>query len=173
MIITANKVFTFDNQPQNITQCSRTILAYLEPMLAQRGQARALLLRSKFIIGELLNNAVKHSGAEETQIHIEWKENTLTISKVDTGAPFNLVAEIAKQDAQLIVSSDVMHLLYAVKRDENTVSFFCKENLTFELDVNKLAEHLGLLIITKAADEFTYNYQDHTNIFTVKLNLGR
>jgi len=171
--MTATKVFTFDNQPENITQCSRTILGYLEPLLTQNGQARALLLRAKFIIGELLNNAVKHSGTNETQIEIDLSDKVLVIKKIDTGAPFNLVSKIEKQDAQLIVSSDVMHLLYAIKKDENTVSFFCKENLTFELDVNKLAEHLGLLIITKAADEFTYHYQKPTNVFTVRLNLSR
>jgi len=171
--MTATKAFTFDNQPENITQCSRTILGYLEPLLTQLGQARALLLRAKFITGELLNNAVKHSGTEQTQITVELSDKVLTISKIDTGMPFNLVGEIEKQDAQLIVSSDAMHLLYAIKKGENTVSFFCKENLTFELDVNKLAEHLGLLIITKAADEFTYYYQKPTNVFTVKLNLGR
>lgn len=171
--MTANKVFLFDNQPGSITQCSRTILGYLEPLLTTNGQARALLLRAKFIVGELLNNAVKHSGAHETSIEVELDDKALIINKVDTGKPFNLVSEIEKQDAQLIVSSDVMHLLYAIKKDENTVSFFCKENLTFELDVNKLAEHLGLLIITKAADEFTYHYRKPTNIFRVKLNLGR
>jgi anti-sigma regulatory factor (Ser/Thr protein kinase) len=171
MIVT--KAFTFDNQPENITQCSRTILGYLEPLLTQLGQARALLLRAKFIVGELLNNAVKHSGTNHTEVTVTLNDKTLTISKIDTGAPFDLVSEIEKQDAQLIVSSDAMHLLYAIKKDESTVSFFCKENLTFELDVNKLAEHLGLLIITKAADEFTYHYQKPTNIFTVKLNLGR
>jgi len=171
--MTANYVFTFDNRPENITQCSRTILAYLEPLLTENGQSRALLLRAKFIVGELLNNAVKHSGTEKTDIEVSLEEKVLTINKIDTGAPFNLVSKIEKQDAQLIVSSDVMHLLYAIKKDENSVSFFCKENLTFELDVNKLAEHLGLLIITKAADEFTYHYHQPTNIFTVKLNLSR
>jgi|GEM_PF-2664912 len=169
----AYKVFTFDNRPESITQCSRTVLGYLEPLLTKNGQARALLLRAKFIIGELLNNAVKHSGAKETRIEVELNDVALIMNKVDTGTPFNLVSEIEKQDAQLIVSSDVMHLLYAIKKDENSVSFFCKENLTFELDVNKLAEHLGLLIITKAADEFTYHYLKPKNIFTVKLNLCR
>lgn len=171
--MTATTAFTFDNQPENITQCSRTILGYLEPLLTQNGQARALLLRAKFIVGELLNNAVKHSGTNQTQIEIHLSDKALVIKKIDTGTPFNLVSKIEKQDAQLIVSSDVMHLLYAIKKDENTVSFFCKENLTFELDVNKLAEHLGLLIITKAADEFTYHYLKPTNVFTVKVNLGR
>jgi anti-sigma regulatory factor (Ser/Thr protein kinase) len=169
----ATQVFTFDNQPKSITHCSQTILAYIEPLLTNNGQARALLLRAKFIIGELLNNAVKHSGTHQTKITVELIDQILTISKIDNGAPFNLVAEIEKQDAHLIVSSDVMHLLYAIKKDENTVGFFCKENLTFELDVNKLAEHLGLLIITKAADEFTYHYQKPTNTFNVKLNLSR
>lgn len=168
----ANTVFKFDNQAASISTCSRQMLAHLEPLLAPYGQARALMLRAKFIIAEFLNNAVKHSGTHETTFNIQLEERSLTISKEDDGAAFNLITELEKQDEQLVVSSDAMHLLYAVKKDELTVSFYCKENFTFELDVNKLAEHLGLLIITKAADEFTYRYNDTLNKFTVKLNLG-
>jgi anti-sigma regulatory factor (Ser/Thr protein kinase) len=144
----------------------------MEPLLTEGGKARALLLRAKFIIAELLNNAVKHSGTEQTTLTIELHEKSLFIRKADTGMPFNLIVELERQDEQLMVSSDAMHLLYAVKRDDAVVSFYCKENLTFELDVNKLAEHLGLLIITKAADEFTYRYNKPQNLFTAKLNLG-
>ena len=170
--MTASQSFTFDNQAANISVCSRQMLDYLEELLAKYGLSRAIKLRAKFIIAELLNNAVKHSGTHESILEIGLEEKMLSISKKDEGKPFDLVAEIEKKDAQLMVSSDAMHLLYAVKKEDHIVSFFCKENLTFELDVNQLAEHLGLLIITKAADEFTYRYHAPTNLFCAQIKLG-
>lgn len=170
--MTASQQFTFDNQAANIGVCSKQMLSYLDELLAKYGLPRAAKLRAKFIIAELLNNAVKHSGTNQTTLTIELGERVLIISKTDEGKPFDLVAEIEKKNAQLMVSSDAMHLLYAVKKDDHIVSFFCKENLTFELDVNQLAEHLGLLIITKAADEFTYRYHKPVNHFCAQIKLG-
>jgi anti-sigma regulatory factor (Ser/Thr protein kinase) len=124
--------FTFNNEAAHISAFTREILAHMEPLLAERGKARALLLRAKFIIAELLNNAVKHSGTQHTILTIEMQEKSLLISKTDSGAPFNLIGKLEQQDEQLMVSSDAMHLLYAVRRDDATVSFYCKENLTFD-----------------------------------------
>lgn len=148
------------------------MLDYLDSLLATHGLSRAVKLRAKFIIAELLNNAVKHSGTEESALEVGLKDNHLYISKKDDGKPFDLVTEIEKKNTQLMVSSDAMHLLYAVKKEDHTVSFYCKENLTFQLDVNQLAEHLGLLIITKAADEFTYHYHKPTNLFCARIKLS-
>ncbi|MDT3404203.1 ATP-binding protein [Mucilaginibacter terrae] len=170
--MTASQSFTFDNQAANITVCSRQMLDYLDELLTTHGLSRAVKLRAKFIIAELLNNAVKHSGTHESTLAIALQEKALLISKTDEGKPFDLVTEIEKKNAQLMVSSDAMHLLYAVKKEDNLVSFYCKENLTFELDVNQLAEHLGLLIITKSADEFTYRYHKPVNVFCAQIKLG-
>ncbi len=165
------ETFEFDNQASNIGALTRQMLGRMEVLLDGHPRTRAVMLRSKFIIAELLNNAVKHSGTELTQFIIKVEPSCVSISKRDKGRPFNLIEHVQAPQDQIVVSADAMHLLYAVVK-EDTVHFFCKENFTLKVDATELSEHMGLLIITKAADEFIYRFEHPENIFCAQLDLS-
>ena len=166
------KIFEFDNQPQNLTGFTRHVLNELSAMLVQYHHEGDLLFKVKVIVTELLNNAIKHSGTQKSKIELHLDSSELIITKSDCGKPFDLNNELQKRNGQVVLSSDAMHLLYAVKEDEAKVRFYCEENLSDAIDFNALAEHMGLLIITKAAQEFTYEYLEPVNLFKVKITLG-
>ncbi|MFD1257355.1 ATP-binding protein [Mucilaginibacter terrae] len=166
------KTLEFNNQPQNITGFTRHVLHELSAMLLQYHHNSDLLFKVKIIVTELLNNAVKHSGTQQTELQLHLHSSELIIIKSDAGKPFDLNSQLQKCNTQVMLSSDAMHLLYAVKENDTRIRFYCEENLADTVDVSLLTEHLGLLIITKAADEFIYEYQENDNLFSAKIKLG-
>jgi anti-sigma regulatory factor (Ser/Thr protein kinase) len=170
-MVKISQAIEFDNDAANIGACARELLGAMESALQGHQKTRAVMLRAKFIIAELLNNAVKHSGTHSTSFEVGVENDTAFISKKDQGNPLNLIGKPQQTKHQFMVSADAMHLLYAVIKDE-TVHFYCKENFTIQANVNELHEHMGLLIITKASDEFTYRFQEPENIFCARLHLG-
>jgi hypothetical protein len=170
MVLT--KMFEFNNRPQDITGFTRHFLDDLTTMLMQYHHEGDLLFKVKTIVTELLNNAVKHSGAQQTTFEVNLDSSTLTIVKKDAGKHFELPLQAKSESNRIVVSHDAMHLLYAVVENEDVIRFFWEDTLADNLDINQLNEHMGLLIITKAANEFTYQYQNPVNLFTVKLSLS-
>jgi two-component sensor histidine kinase len=167
--------FAFPNRAQELFTSLRQILDFVSENLPFNVDAAAINFKLKVIITELLNNAVKHAGTAETVIHIHIDHEKIKIEKTDLGNPFNpngLFEKFTGQKAQL--SQDALHCIYAIIESENFVRFICEEIDNGQLlDINNLSEHFGLLIITKSADEFTYQFDPSSglNTFTVHLKL--
>ncbi len=166
------KTFEFNNQPAGITAFTRLVLNELSAMLLQYHHEGDVLFKVKIIVAELLNNAVKHSGVPQTQLQLHLDDGELLIVKTDSGKPLRFLHNLNKQEQHVVITTDAMHTLYAVSEGEKALRFYCEENLAEKIDPVLLAEHMGLLIITKAAHWFTYRYQQPNNIFKVKINLG-
>ncbi|WP_345949075.1 hypothetical protein ABDD95_19700 [Mucilaginibacter sp. PAMB04274] len=164
--------FDFDNRAEGISAFSHLVLDHLVTQLVECHHDSSLLFKVKFILGELLNNAVKHSGTSKSVFSLEVHKEHLIITKTDNGQPLPYFTAIAsKPNEPLLISYDSIHSLYAVFKNEK-VEFYNTEIDNSDIYINTLSEHMGLLIITKAASEFTYSYRQPANIFTVKLNLG-
>ena len=135
---------------------------------------RELLFKSKFILTELLTNAIKHANTHEVKLNIEIEDKLVKFEKQDFGNPLVLPQIKHEQfNDALIITADVMHTLYAVEK-EGIAYFYCHENAVPSIGTeHDFPEHFGLLIITKAADEFSYHYDSANNIntFTATINL--
>ena len=133
-----------------------------------------LLFKARYIIGELLNNAVKHSGCSKTVFTLTIENDYLTIDKVDEGTKLELMnkAGYLKNGVPTLIMADGLHELYITKESDQLLSFFCREPQNEEVTIQHLHEHMGLLIIAKAADRFTYSFNSPVNTFTATVNLS-
>ena len=132
-----------------------------------------LIFRSKYILTELITNALKHANSNEAFLHLQISEQLVRFIKTDDGNKLSIPAKYDEYKAGYIVTNDIMHTLYAVDK-EDRMFFYCHENNEPILDiVNDFPEHFGLLIITKASDEFYYEHQPSINLntFSVTINL--
>jgi hypothetical protein len=165
----AGKQFIFDNHTANLTPFTKEILAYVAAQLPTANEK--LLFRAKFVITELLTNALKHSGMGQSWLNITVDGKLLYITKKDLGAPLPLVAGIEHLPGDRSpISCDAMHILYAVHGQGQEVHFICEEGNCNELDIHEIIEHFGLIIITKSSDRFTYRYLNGENLFTVLMS---
>ncbi|MBS7566251.1 hypothetical protein KHS38_17720 [Mucilaginibacter sp. Bleaf8] len=164
--------FTFDTRSGSLMPLTEQVLDCIALQLQNYAEAEDILFRAKYIIIELLTNALKHSGTGEAHLSVVISADELQIIKADAGNPLPLLnAAMPTGQTRVMVAYDVMHTLYAVLGEE--VRFVCEENALENLDISKIHEHFGLLIITKTADEFSYRYRKPDNIFTAKLRLYR
>ncbi len=132
-----------------------------------------LIFRSKYILTELITNALKHSDASAAYLNLVITDNKVTFIKTDDGNKLTIPTAYDEYKAGYIVTNDIMHTLYAIDKGDR-MFFYCQDNDEPILDiVNDLPEHFGLLIITKASDEFYYSHHAATNLntFSVTINL--
>ncbi|NCD72246.1 ATP-binding protein [Mucilaginibacter agri] len=132
-----------------------------------------VLFKSKFILTELLTNAIKHANTDEVILNLEITDSLVRFIKTDHGTPMNFPGlENKSFEGGIIITADIMHTLYAVEQN-GRLCFYCHENSAPTININDFPEHFGLLIITKAADEFCYQYnkQNHANTFTASINI--
>jgi two-component sensor histidine kinase len=179
MPATISNTFIFSNSSQSLVTSLRQILDFISGNLPRHTDAANINFKVKVIIAELLNNALKHAGNTKTSFHIFIDNKNIRIEKADFGNRFNpgtlttLTADNKGLKVQL--SSDALHRLYAFIETETQIRFFCEENENSNMpDINAINEHFGLLIITKSADDFTYQYDQTSglNTFTVCLKLN-
>jgi anti-sigma regulatory factor (Ser/Thr protein kinase) len=166
--------FEFDNQASSISSFSHQLLECLVSRLMNHHHDGHLLFKARYIIGELLNNAVKHSGCSKTVFTLTIEKDCLIIAKSDEGCKLELMnkAGYLKDDVPTLVTADGLHELYVIKENDRLLSFFCREPKTEEITIEHLHEHMGFLIIAKAADRFTYCFDNPVNTFTATLNLN-
>jgi hypothetical protein len=150
------------------------MLALIKTNIPANTGMHELLFKSKFILTELLTNAIKHANSNDVGLNLEITDTFVRFIKTDYGSPFVLqqINDEQFKDA-LIVTADVMHTLYA-KEEGGDLHFYCHENEAPSIDIDHdFPEHFGLLIITKAADDFYYQYNPElqANIFTATINL--
>lgn len=150
------------------------ILLLIKTNIPNGEGTRELLFKSKFILTELLTNAIKHANTHEVKLNIEIEDGLVKFEKQDHGNPLILPKVKDHQfENAIIVTADVMHTLYAVEKD-GVAYFYCHENTAPFIDTeNDFPEHFGLLIITKAADEFSYQYntENNLNTFTATISI--
>jgi hypothetical protein len=172
--VLVNKSFTlahFNSIPANLLE---EILLLIKTNIPTGEGTRELLFKSKFILTELLTNAIKHANTHEVKLNIEIKDGLVRFEKQDYGNPLILPKVKNNQfENAIIVTADVMHTLYVVEKGD-TAYFYCHENTAPLIDTESdFPEHFGLLIITKAADEFSYQYNSENNLnkFTATVSI--
>ncbi|KAA0993776.1 ATP-binding protein [Dyadobacter aurulentus] len=142
--------------------------------------------RFKWVVTEMLTNAIKHSGVDACRLSIESDADNLVLEKEDAGVPLSLrdpngSTQISwpLKDALLpadfqIYQNGIESLLLTATSRTNAV-FSVKEVGNSDLPPvsDTLSEHFGLLILAKAADKFEYEYdvQRGINKFRCVFNL--
>lgn len=169
----ATRQFEFSNRIDSLTAVLKRILKFINDTSPTETEVAALLFKAKIIIIELLTNSLKHSNSESTLIHVNMDEKGLIITKLDNGNPLSLLADTNSSQQKIPVSNDILHTLYARSKMKDQIHFSYEENKMNDIvKTNDIVEHFGLLIITKAADEFIYTYSHQTkeNAFIVTIN---
>ena len=178
MTYSAEQKFLVPDAPGRLTACLKEILIFVRQQINNNTLSESLIFRTKIIVTELLNNAIKHAVDTETYIKVCINNEQICIVKSDFGAPFsiNAILDFFSQPPgfKVQISKDGLHDLYMVIENQNKIKFICEDNiLNDDIDYNNLLEHYGLLIMAKTADEFTYNYNPYSglNSFNVLINL--
>jgi len=166
--------FEFDNELSSISSFSHQLLECLVSRLMNHHHDEQLIFKARYIIGELLNNAVKHSGCSKTVFTLIIENDCLTIAKADEGNKLELMNKVGylKSGVPTLIMADGLHELYITKESDELLSFFCREPQNEKVTIQHLQEHMGLLIIAKAADNFTYCFNSPVNTFTATVNLN-
>jgi hypothetical protein len=164
--------FEFINVSNNLTSALKEMLEFINDNLVENVPAISLLFKAKIILTELLTNAVKHSFSRSTLIDICVADNCIVLKKTDHGMPLSLIAYANTGEPRIPITNDILHTLYAIPEGNDTIRFACEEATMDDLvAIERIVEHFGLIIITKASDKFVYQYCESTkaNIFTASL----
>lgn len=129
------------------------------------------LAKLKWIITELLTNAVKHSGMEECLLTFEHDTEQLVLEKEDTGKPLMLLENNSgkvitwplpalSEPLEFQIYHNGTDSLKVRSLEPDSAAFFVEQLEDVEMPglLIDTSEHFGLLILTKASDEFTYTY---------------
>jgi anti-sigma regulatory factor (Ser/Thr protein kinase) len=167
--------------PGTVNACLDEIRKKTEPHSIDE----SILSRIKWVITELLTNAVKHSGQAESELNIRISDLELTLQKEDSGKPLNLTAQDNKKIIWPIenlskpidfpIYHNGMDSLCVRTDDAGKAIFFIETMADMEMPglLTDTSEHFGLLIMTKASDAFTYEYDslNKLNRFVCLFNL--
>jgi anti-sigma regulatory factor (Ser/Thr protein kinase) len=167
-----NKQFEFLKSSYHLSSDIQEILGFINNELTSAAPIAELLFKAKIIVTELLTNSLKHAGVNSTIINVKISEHDLSILKIDFGNPLSLIQKNYPVNTKIPISNDILHTLYAILDSGKNIHFFCDEiNMEDILAVENIVEHFGLLIITKAADKFTYHYNEQTkeNLFEITI----
>jgi len=174
----ANK-FLLENNKGSLTTTLKEIIGFVNSNLPVNTALENTIFKVKVVVTELLNNAIKHVRNSETTIHILIDDENIIVKKTDSGNRFRLNSDLlfvdSPQGSKVQLCSDAFHCVYAIFENEHHIKFICEDKLTDDLtDFKEIMEHFGLLIITKAADRFTYEYdqQSGLNTFNVLIRIG-
>ncbi|MBB5394713.1 HAMP domain-containing histidine kinase [Mucilaginibacter sp. AK015] len=137
----------------------------------------------KLVLVEMLTNSLKHSGGGETIIEVAVTGAQIAIKKIDTGNGLTISSNQNLMvwplpgkhygNKVITVYTDASAILNARLTNNCRLQFFIEEvTETGPLDINTLTEHFGLMIITRACDTFTYEFDIDTctNNFTAIIN---
>ena len=161
--------FNFNNTNGNLIPALKQMLEFIGTNL----RSEKIAFSARVILTELLTNSLKHSGSTSSEVDIAISGKSVEITKTDYGRPLSLVTNNQVMPCKVPITNDILHTLYAIAKTTHQLHFVCEENNMDDiLAIDDIVEHFGLLIITKAADNFTYSYDGSTksNIFKVILN---
>nr|WP_067058796.1 ATP-binding protein [Mucilaginibacter sp. L294] len=175
------KTFVFNNHADGLYPLVTDMIAYIHQ---HTKVSEATTARLKMTMVELLTNALKHANQTTTAIKVELKGDKVSIQKKDTGNGMAilcgenllewLLPGMHHAGKIITIYSNGDATLKATLKDNCTLQFFIEETEnTDPVDINTLAEHFGLMIITRACDTFTYHFDIDTcsNNFIVSIAL--
>ena len=147
------------NDPEKIYECTKSILANIQEHVAlDLGYQR----RIKMIVIELITNSIKHASGDLTQIHLTIDHPSLSIQKIEKGVKIEFSAPSPQIPFKELGKTLNVSFSDVKKHDIQPLSpykfQFLKPAETDAVDIDHIPEHFGLYIITKAADQFTYQY---------------
>ncbi|WP_214071955.1 hypothetical protein [Mucilaginibacter sp. dw_454] len=173
-----SKQFLLPNSRQSIKSSVEELLDFIVKQLPDHVNKEAISFKIEVILIELLTNGIKHAGTKETFLDITVSEKNIHIDKKDFGnryQPGNITSLLIYDPGyRELLTKDGLHSMYAVVESDTQIKFVCEEmDDDTPLDVGNLMEHFGLLIITKASDSFTYEYDiaKGLNTFSVFIEL--
>jgi hypothetical protein len=171
--------FVLPNTRESMIESLIEIRAFINEFLPAHAANADLSFKVEIVMTELLTNALKHVTDAETCVRIYLDDSYLSIEKTDFGSQFNPnnFADIFKQAPgyKVLLTYDELNSVYAVLEMNDTVRFICegKKNRN-RIDVNGVGEHFGMIIISRAAEAFTYHYDTSSglNRFNVRMKLS-
>ena len=171
--------FVLPNIRESMIESLREMRAFIYEFLPGHAANEELGFKVEMVITELLTNALKHVKDAETCIRIYLDDNYLTIEKTDFGSQFNPnnFADIFKQAPgyKILLTHDDLNSVYAVLEMNDTVRFICEQEKNKDaVDISGVSEHFGMIIISRAAEAFTYHYDTASglNRFNVRMRLN-
>ncbi|MCC8425414.1 hypothetical protein [Mucilaginibacter sp. UR6-11] len=174
-----SKQFILPNTRQSIKSSVQELLDFVINHLPAHIDKEVISFKIEVILIELLTNGIKHAGTKETLLDITIDDKSINIDKSDFGnryQPGNITSLLIHDSGyKELLTKDGLHSMYAVVENDTRIKFVCEEEGDDDtvIDVSNLMEHFGLLIITKASDNFTYTYNIELglNTFSVLLVL--
>ena len=142
--------------------------------------------RFKWVVTEMLTNAIKHSGVDECTLSIKNDAKSLILEKEDVGFPLRLAEPDGQNHISWPLEGAVLPVNFQIYQngvESLLLTSTSKTNAVFSVKEigdgalppvsATLNEHFGLLILAKAADEFEYEYdaQRGINRFRCVFNL--
>jgi two-component sensor histidine kinase len=170
--------FVLPNTRESMIGSLMEIRAFINEFVPAHATDADLSFKVEMVMTELLTNALKHVKDAETCIRIYLDDNYLTIEKTDFGSQFNPnnFANIFKQAPgyKTLLTHDDLNSVYAVLETNYTVRFICEQADKNGLDINGVGDHFGIIIISRAAEAFTYHYDTASglNSFNVRMRLN-
>lgn len=175
------KTFVFNNQADDLYPLVIEITTHIQQHAKVNETTQAKL---KMILVELLTNALKHARQSITTIKVELTGNGIVIQKTDTGNGLAIqcgnnllewpLPGVHHTGTVITIYGDSNAVLKVKLHDNCDLQFFIEETpVGGPIDINSLAEHFGLMIITRAADTFTYHFDIDTcsNNFVVSVTV--
>jgi anti-sigma regulatory factor (Ser/Thr protein kinase) len=160
-----------------ISDMANLCIAHIESSLADKEIGLGLITRIKWVIMEMLTNAIKHSGMEECRLALTINDQQVILEKKDSGNPLALSESTDRGKLQWPLKTGsfparfpVYHngtdSLSVLAHDANRATFFVEEIAEEAMPglLLNTSEHFGLLILTKASDTFEYEYEPGSGI---------
>lgn len=179
------KSFIYEHGSGDLPLMIRSCLAYVEGKMKLYLLSSEVLPKIQWVITELLMNGTKHSGSRESKLNIEFNETGMNIIREDSGKPLSLTVDEGVQKLDWPLDSTMLDQQFEIYRngmDSLRIYTESKEKAIFQVTelaniempllLNTTSEHFGLMIIAKASDRFSYNYDIKTkkNIFKTTFN---
>lgn len=175
-----NKQFIFDNKVQSIQPLMYEVLSFIRENVSPERYA-VKVNNCRHVMVELLINAVKHSGVENSILNIDIGDKVINIRKTDNGRPFYLKKyghfplHASFVGEQIEIHKDELYCIYAIVDSPNSLLFEVVEYPIHSLDqIMDMEEHYGLLILLKSSDSVRYLFMevDGSNHFDISVSLG-
>lgn len=172
------KKMAFTNKQEMIHPFLQEVAEFIERY--QPRYTDRLGFKAKVIITELLTNSIKHAGDVPTQVELLMNYDSLTITKTDSGKPFDLKHESLSWPLPpttanpLTIYADALNGLFARIASPYSLSFYAEEYPENGEFFATISEHYGLMIICRASDSFVYEFDNAAkkNTFIVNIKFG-
>jgi two-component sensor histidine kinase len=170
----------FTNKSEDISDILDMCTSYILKKTA--GDLGSIVLsKVKWVLTELLTNAIKHSATSTSTILVSINNDEIILQKYDSGAPMQFHNSSLNQTISWPITNklyNTSHTIYSSSTEiliahivsDGSIKFLVQEIEQEDVRDSILAnmsEHFGLLIITKSSTEFSYVYSsdEKMNLF--------